>query len=159
MAIKVAQFLDLTVYNADNRRVGRHLYQNYFVGQQKNYAGEVFDFAPFRIEGTSASLNGENSLLQLLFPTDDYVLRALEIGNGNRLSTLKFTSRWLNDNDQFTGNDHSEDYVGIGASFSETTVELRFRSAMDSIGAQFPRKLFSRSLVGILPTNADLVLQ
>lgn len=159
MTIKVAQFLDLTVYDADNRQVGRHFYQNYFARQQKNYAGQVFDFAPFSIEGTSASLNGENSLLQLLFPTDDYVLRALEQGNGNRLSKLIFTSRWLNDNHQFTGNDHSESYVGIGASFSETTVELRFRSAMDSIGAQFPRRVFSRGLVGILPTNADLVLQ
>ena len=112
------------------------------------------------MEGTNASLNGENSLVQVLFPAEDYVLRLLEQGNGNRLSVLIFVSRWLNDNNQFISNkDHKETFIGIGASFSETTVELRFRSAMDSVGSQFPRRIFSKSLVGILPTSADIALQ
>jgi hypothetical protein len=160
MVLRVAQFFDLTMYDSQGRRTGRHRYQNYFVGEKKKLGGQDFAFAPFRMEGTNASLNGENSLVQVLFPAEDYVLRLLEQGNGNRLSVLIFVSRWLNDNNQFISNkDHKETFIGIGASFSETTVELRFRSAMDSVGSQFPRRIFSKSLVGILPTSADIALQ
>ena len=88
------------------------------------------------------------------------VLRLLQEGNGNRLSTLVFTSRWLNDDNQFiSDNIHTETFIGIGAGFSETTVELRFRSAMDSVGSQFPRRIFTKNLVGILPTSSDIVFQ
>jgi len=157
--IRLAQFFDLVVFNDSGQRVGRHRYQNYFVKERKEFLGRRFDFAPFRVEGSSASLTGENTLLQVLFPAEDIVLQLLEQGNGNRLSLLKLTYRWLNANEQFTRNEYSENYVGVGASFSETTVELRFRASMDSVGAEFPRRTFSKNLVGILPSNADIVLQ
>jgi hypothetical protein len=54
---------------------------------------------------------------------------------------------------------YEERYVGIGASFSDTTIELRYRTAMDSVGATFPARTLTRSLVGPLPLNAQLVLQ
>ena len=49
--------------------------------------------------------------------------------------------------------------MGIGASYSDTTIELRYRTAMDSVGATFPGRTLTRSLVGPLPLNAELVLQ
>jgi hypothetical protein len=70
------------------------------------------------------------------------------------------TTQWLNANLlPQQGRTIEERYVGIGASFSETTVELRFRTAMDSVGAQFPSRTLTRGLVGPLPINADLVLR
>jgi hypothetical protein len=163
--IRLAQFFDLVVFNDSGQRVGRHRYQNYFVKERKEFDGSQFDFAPFRVEGSSASLTGENTLLQVLFPAEDIVLQLLEQGNGNRLSLLKLTYRWLNEKDDYLrsapkdAKNNSENYVGVGASFSETTVELRFRASMDSVGAEFPRRTFSKNLVGILPSNADIVLQ
>ena len=160
MTLRLAQFFFLTTRNDQGAVESRHRYQNYFIGEKKDFGGQPFTFAPFRMEGTSASLNGDNTLVQVLFPADEMVLRLLQEGNGNRLSTLVFTSRWLNDDNQFiSDNIHTETFIGIGAGFSETTVELRFRSAMDSVGSQFPRRIFTKNLVGILPTSSDIVFQ
>ena len=85
-------------------------------------------------------------------------IRLVEQADGNRLTRLTLTTQWLNAN-LLPQRTIEERYVGIGASFSETTVELRFRTAMDSVGAQFPGRTLTRGLVGPLPINADLVLR
>lgn len=135
-----------------------HRYQNYFVNQQVRWNGQLYAFAPFRAEGTVSNLSGDNSLMQVLFPNVEVAVRLVEQGNGNRLSRLTLTTAWLNANNAPIKN-YSERYLGIGAAFSETTIELRFRGAMDSVGANFPARSISRNLVGILPLNADLFLQ
>ena len=120
--------------------------------------GETYDFAPFRADGALASLNGENQQFQVLFPNLEYALRLVEEANGNRLSQLTFSTAWLDGNDQID-RPVTDYYLGIGASFSDTTIELRFRSAIDSVGSQFPGRTLTRDLVGPLPLNAELYLR
>ena len=137
-----------------------HRYQNYFVKEPKVFDGARYSFVPFRAEGSTANLNGDNGIVQVLFPATALSIRLVELGDGNRLSKLTLTTQWLNANlEPRLGRTYEERYVGIGASFSETTVELRFRTAMDSVGAQFPGRTLTRGLVGPLPINADLVLR
>lgn len=138
-----------------------HRYQNYFIDKEPKFLGEErYSFAPFRAEGSTANLNGDNGIVQVLFPATALSIRLVELGDGNRLSKLTLTTQWLNANlEPRLGRTYEERYVGIGASFSETTVELRFRTAMDSVGAQFPGRTLTRGLVGPLPINADLVLR
>jgi hypothetical protein len=151
--LKIAQYFKLTTATGTVLR-----YQNYFVGQSSSYLSESYTFAPFRAEGALATLNGDNQQLQVLFPNVEYALRLVEQGNGNRLSELQLTTAWLNGSDQISTT-LSDYYLGIGASFSETTIELRFRSAIDSVGSQFPGRTLTRELVGPLPLNADLYLR
>lgn len=151
--IRIAQYLKLITSTGQT-----HLFQNYFVGQSSTYLSQSYAFAPFRAEGAMASLNGDNDVLQLLFPNVELALRLVEEGNGNRLSELTLVTAWLNASDQIltTLTDY---YIGIGASFSETTIELRFRSAIDSVGAAFPARTLTRDLVGPLPLNSELYLR
>ena len=135
-----------------------HRYQNYFVNQQVRRGSDLYGFVPFRAEGTVSNTGGDNNLLQVLFPSVEIGIRLVEQGNGNRLSLLTLTTAWLNAGEGEIKS-YSERFVGIGASFSETTIELRFRSAMDSVGAKFPGRALTRNLVGILPLSADLRLQ
>jgi hypothetical protein len=151
--LKIAQYFKLTTSSGTVLR-----YQNYFVGQSSSFLSESYSFAPFRAEGALATLNGDNQQLQVLFPNVEYALRLVEQGNGNRLSELQLTTAWLNGSDQISTT-LSDYYLGIGASFSETTIELRFRSAIDSVGSQFPGRTLTRDLVGPLPLNADLYLR
>ena len=134
-----------------------HRYQNYFVNQQVRWGGQLYAFAPFRAEGTTSNINGDNSLVQVLFPNVELAVRLVEQGNGNRLSRLTLTTAWLNASNGVIKT-YQERYLGLGAAFSETTIELRFRSAMDSVSANFPARTLSRSLVGLLPLNADIFL-
>jgi len=177
MALKIVQYFELTAFTSANaaRSLANidqadgivqkgdtgavvHRYQNFFINQQIKRAGKRFDFAPFKMEGTSSTLGGDNALVQVLFPNVEVALRLVEQGNGNRLSRLELTTAWLNENDGETKS-IAERFLGIGASFSETTIELRFRSAMDSVSGKFPARALSRNLVGIVPLNSELRLQ
>lgn len=151
--IRIVQYFNLV--DQSNRQ---YLYQNYFVQSSKILAGVSYAFAPFRAEGTVSNLTGDNALLQVLFPSDDYSVALAEQADGNRLTRLTLTTQWLNANEQAVRT-QEERYVGIGASFSETTLELRFRSAMDSVGAQFPARIMTLQNVGPLPLNGQFSLQ
>jgi hypothetical protein len=157
------------IETANNRS---HYYQNYFFG--KDFAAvaipggssPVYRHAPFRVEGALSSLNGENSLLRILFPHSEFTVALVEEGQGNRLSKLSLKTVWMattgsiGDYSGYTTTaQYEESYVGVGASFDDTTVELRFRSAMDSVGASFPRQVFSSKNVGFLPLNAEVSLR
>jgi hypothetical protein len=135
-----------------------HRYQNYFIGQSASLQSEGYTFAPFRAEGAMATLNGDNAQLQVLFPHVDFALVLVESGNGNRLSELELTTAWLNAAGSIT-NTTTDYYIGLGASFNDTTIELRFRSAIDSVGSNFPGRTFTREMVGPLPLNSELYLR
>lgn len=150
--IRIAQYFKL-VTTAQTLR-----YQNYFVGQSSSYLSESYAFAPFRAEGALASLNGDNENLRILFPNVEVALRLVEQANGNRLSELTFVTAWLNASEQIL-NTITDYYIGIGASYSDTTIELRFRSAVDSVGSAFPARTLTRDLVGPLPLNSELYLR
>jgi hypothetical protein len=151
--IRIAQLFNMRTANGT-----RHRYQNYFVGQKYTYLGLGYDFAPFQANGALASLNGDNETLQVLFPSLEVVLRLVEEGDGNRLSELTLTTLWLTRTEKIA-NQYEDFYVGTGASFNDDTVELRFRSAMDSVGSNFPARTFTSDNVGVLPLNSELFLR
>ena len=152
--IRIAQFFKLQASNGQE-----HYYQNYFANETISYGGKSYSFAPFRAEGTTAALNGDNNVLQVLFPNVDFAVQLLYSSNSNRLSVMELTTQWLTAENAYAGTALTEYYIGIGSSISETTLELRFRSSIDSVSSNFPNRTLTRELAGILPLDAQLVLQ
>lgn len=166
--INVAHFVAITPKGGSVK-----YFQNFFHNASSSSSVRIpgtsspsYVFAPFSIQGATATLNGDNQVLQLLFPFTTFGVRLVEEGNGNRLSLLEVKTVWLENNATTTeasnylvSAQYTEYYTGIGASFSDTTIELRFRSAMDSVGAAFPSRTFTQNNVGRLPLNADLNLR
>lgn len=166
--INIAHFITITPKGGSTKR-----FQNFFYlpDTTSNIAipgtsSPLFTFAPFSLQGATAQLNGENETLQILFPFTTFGVRLVEEGNGNRLSSLEVKTLWLENNTSTTdpsnylvGAQYAEYYTGVGASFSDTTIELRFKSAMDSVNAALPARTFARENVGILPLNADVNLR
>ena len=74
--IRIAQFFKLQAANGQE-----HYYQNYFANETISYGGKSYSFAPFRAEGTTASLNGDNNVLQVLFPNVDFAVQLLCISS------------------------------------------------------------------------------
>ena len=158
--IRIAQFFKLTAArNRDGTSGQKHYYQNYFANENKKYGGESYSFAPFQTQGTTAALNGDNNVLQVLFPNVDFAVQLLYSSNSNRLSVLELTTQWLTAENEYAGTALTEYYIGIGSSISETTLELRFRSSIDSVSSNFPNRTLTRELSGILPLDAQLALQ
>jgi hypothetical protein len=158
--IRICQFFELRTRN-DPSTIYR--YQNYFINQDKLFPnvhnGDLYQFAPFRAEGSLSSLNGENGLLRVLFPNIEYGLQLLYRVNNNRLTRLRINTMWLTANNEYSSAVFPEYYVGIGSSISETTLELRFRSAIDSVASNFPARTLTKELVGLLPLDSNVNLR
>lgn len=150
--IRIVQYLELITRNGSV-----HRYQNRFPGSS-SYNGASYVFAGFACKGGVATLGGENSTYTVVFAKQPFVLALLHEGDGNRLSRLMVVTRFLNASEQPTTT-YQERYIGINASIGDLNVEMRFRSAMDSVLASYPNRTFTRQLVGPLPINADISLQ
>jgi hypothetical protein len=136
-------------------------YQNYFVRQTITFGGEEYEFAPFQVQGSVSSLNGDNFQIQVLFPAIEYAIRLVEEGNGNRKSSLSLYTRTVPEGSTGTVSDVGpiEHYIGLGAGFSADTIELRFNTAVDSVASNFPAQRLSEENVGILPLDSALSLR
>lgn len=134
-------------------------FQNFFIKEAFTYGGSTYQFAPFQVSGNLAALGGDSEQLTCLFPNFDLVLQVVTGGDGNRNSELTLTNLWLNSQNQPLPGAFPEFYIGSGATFSETTVELRFRAAMDAVNSQVPNRLLSNENVGILPLDSSIRLQ
>lgn len=149
--IRIVQFFDLTEPNGT-----RHKYQNYFVGAKK----DGFFFAPFQVEGSVSSLNGDNEQIQVLFPTSEFAVRMVELANGNRKTQLRLATHTVSPEGDVSSNPLSQEfYIGLGATFSEDTVELRFNTAVDSVAANFPATSLTEATCGFLPLDSSLSLR
>lgn len=168
--INIAHFITITPKQtgAVERR-----FQNFFYASSSSpliavpgTSSPLYAFAPFRVEGATAQLNGENETVQVLFPFTTFGVRLVEEGDGNRLSRMEIKTVWLENNkstsepsDYLVSAQYTDFYIGVGASFSDTTIELRFKSAMDSVNANIPALSFTRQNTGILPLNSDINLR
>jgi hypothetical protein len=168
--INIAHFITITPKQtgAVERR-----FQNFFYASSSSpliavpgTSSPLYAFAPFRVEGATAQLNGENETVQVLFPFTTFGVRLVEEGDGNRLSRMEIKTVWLENNkstsepaDYLVSAQYTDFYIGVGASFSDTTIELRFKSAMDSVNANIPALSFTKQNTGILPLNSDINLR
>lgn len=152
--LRIVQFFNLGTATGKS-----HEFQNYFVGQKITFGGLQYSFAPFQVEGSVSSLNGDNDQLTVLFPSTEYAVRLVEEGEGNRRSLLTLDTRFVNQSGGISNNGPHEIFVGLGASFSTDTIELRFSSALDAVASNFPANSLTEKNVGILPLESALSLR
>lgn len=154
--IRIVQFFDLKTSDGTVYR-----YQNFFVGLTKRFGRKNYDFAPFQVTGQNSSLNGDSEQLSVLFPALDVVITLVEGGDGNRKSVLNLHTRFVNRSGDFSDTDSGPRgvFFGLGASFNDDTVELRFSSALDAAASQFPATTLTERNAGILPLESQLQLR
>lgn len=157
--IQTARSWNNSTNSFDNSFVRR--YQNYFMQQTITFGDEAYEFAPFQVQGSVSSLNGDNSQIQVLFPATEYAIKLVELGGGNRKSSLTLYTRSVprNSTGAVSSSGPTEQYIGLGAGFSADTIELRFNTAADSVASNFPAQRLNQENVGILPLDSALSLR
>tara|TARA_R110002020_G_C16157819_1_gene763153 strand:- start:281 stop:760 length:480 start_codon:yes stop_codon:yes gene_type:complete len=155
--IRLIQFFDFTDASGNNK--AEYCFQNYFVNETKSKGNKLFGFAPFQVVGGVSSIGGDNSQIQILFPATEYAIALVASANGNRKSQLELTTKTVNAAGTVTSLMAQEFYIGLGAAFSESTIELRFNTAVDAVGSNFPAQRLSEDNVGILPLDSALSLR
>lgn len=134
--------------------------QNFFVGQDQFLIDNTYRFVPFEVRGALQSAKGDNGQMSILLPNVDMTLQMLQALDGARLARLEVRTVWLNDAlEPDLTKLRTDFFIGIGSSISDTTIELRCRSAIDSVTDQFPRRTLNVGLVGPLPQSAEVVLR
>lgn len=152
--IRICQFFQL-----DTTDGFTHRYQNYFLKVSKTFKGALYSYVPFEVEGGVSSLNADNQQITIRLPASEYAIRVVEEGDGNRLSKLLLCTRFITASGGIPDTGPEEYYVGIGAAFSDDTIELRFRSALDGVAAGFPASTLTERNVGVLPLESTLSLR
>jgi len=152
--IRICQFIKIEPSKGEDK-----YYQNYFIKETKTFKGKPYSFAPFEAEGGVSSLNADNQQITIRLPASEYAIRLVEEGDGNRLSKLLLCTRFITAAGAIPDTGPEEYYVGIGASFSDDTIELRFRSALDGVAGGFPARTLTEESVGILPLESSLSLR
>ena len=156
--IRLVQFFDFS--DADGNNKPEYLFQNYFVNESKSKGNKSFSFAPFQVVGGTSSIGGDNSQIQILFPATQYAIALVEAANGNRKSQLELTTKTVNAAGTVTSAFLAQEfYIGLGATFSEDTIELRFNTAVDAVASNFPAQRLNEDNVGILPLDSALSLR
>lgn len=133
--------------------------QNFFAAQNFVYQGKTYRFVPFQVSGSLMTLSGDSEVLTCLFPNEDLILQFVTEGDGNRNSQLTLTNLWLNQANAPLPGSFPEVYVGQGASFNESTIELRFRSVTDAVNSLIPYRIITSENCGILPLDAQISLR
>ena len=127
--------------------------------EKQNYFPAAADFAPFQVQGSVSTLGGDNSQIQILLPSSEFAIGLVESGNGNRQSQLILETRFIGADHQEGSLLSQEVYIGLGATFSENTIELRFNTAVDAVASNFPAQRLNEDNVGILPLDSALSLR
>jgi hypothetical protein len=134
-------------------------FQNYWIGENVSYGGDIYGFLPFAFSGATVTKSGDNQPAALAFPNnslargwaemvirDQWLVtcRAMLINPDDRNSPTLLTS-------------YTAQVVGGG--WSDTSIEVRMASVLDAVGADVPRKKLTKQLVGNLPLTSSVRLQ
>lgn len=134
-------------------------FQNYWIGENVSYGGDIYGFLPFAFSGATVTKSGDNQPAALAFPNnslargwaemvirDQWLVtcRVMLINPDDRNSPTLLTS-------------YTAQVVGGG--WSDTSIEVRMASVLDAVGADAPRKKLTKQLVGNLPLTSSVRLQ
>lgn len=134
-------------------------FQNYWIGENVSYGGDIYGFLPFAFSGATVTKSGDNQPAALAFPNnslargwaemvirDQWLVtcRVMLINPDDRNSPTLLTS-------------YTAQVVGGG--WSDTSIEVRMASVLDAVGADVPRKKLTKQLVGNLPLTSSVRLQ
>lgn len=141
------------------QKAGTHLnqnFQNFFIGQSRNYDGTTYLFAPFAFNSNSATRGGERSDCALVLPLNDISVNlAQEMAANNRLLEVKSVE--VNPNTfaevQLIA---TELWRVAGYETDVEKVVIRLQTPLDAVVAQIPRRVISEELVGALPFESNV---
>lgn len=152
--IAIANFLELQTTTP-------YYLQNFYIAQAYTYDSRSWQYCDFRPSGSSQSNTGDAVEKTIQFPNIPLILQPVFDNDGMRgvvaiLKTVWLDAALLPDPTKVL----TEVLVGKGASFVDTTLEVRLSAVEDAVSKEIPARKLSanQESVGILPLSAQLRL-
>lgn len=135
-------------------------YQNYFVGETRNYSGVSYDFAPYVVVGTSSSRGGDVPQANIVTVPNNITLGITSeaILNGwlvevatvllGRTSGTVFSEQNTIANELWSCSSGGK---------KDDTATIILSSPLDAARQQFPKRVLSSYLVGSTPPTGNVI--
>lgn len=135
-------------------------YQNFFIDESIQLGGEEFLFLPFAFSGVTVNSTGDGVDAQLFLPNN-------EISRG--WADEAVAESWvahvrvliLDPDDTTSVSSQLSQYYGqvSAGGWNETALTLQLNTVLDAVAFNIPQRRLTETLVGKLPTSANVRLQ
>lgn len=133
-----------------------YAFQNFHVGETREYGGVNYVYSGFGFTGTTVSLEGSNISAQLIFGVNQLSLNFVQQAADERWiiqvrtvlldpDTYEETTTYTDETFQISAYQHDGSRLG-----------LDLGSPLDAVAGQAPRRTLSQYLVGSLPTTGNI---
>ena len=164
--LAVGHFVTLIDYQSATV-ANRHRFQNFHIGEIVEYTPtgsttkERYLFLPFGFSGVTISTDGSGTDANLVFPSNDLARSwAAEAVSDRWTAEVKTMLVDPDDRTTFGTAPLSTFWGQISAGgFDETKLQLTLSTVIDSVGATFPHRRLTPSLVGSLPVTSSVRMQ
>ena len=148
----------------------KYCFQNFFIGEVITNEGDGYSFLPFGFSGVTINKTGDGTEASLLLPnsTSDED-QSTDVGALARsFSSTAIEERWLayarvlivDPDDKSSSTTLSRYYGQVTAGgWDNATITLNLSTVLDAVGGDVPQRKLSRTLVGNLPTSANVRMQ
>ena len=145
--------------------------QNFFIGSEVSYEGNVYSFAPFGFSGVSTSRQGDLDPISVVFPNNPlargYLSDALRgmtydgVSIDNRPWKRPYVGEvdvCLVDPEARTVTNQLFKYTGqcTAGGWDDTTLTLELSSILDAVTADVPTRTLIQRQVGSLPISSNI---
>ena len=136
-----------------------HAFQNFHVGETRNYAGFDYIYAGMGFSGSSVDLQGSNVRASLVFAVSPLLLNFIQEAADQRW-VIRVRTVWLDPaNFDETGTFSEEVYQVTGFQHDGSRLSLDLSSPLDAVSGQTPRRVLTQYLVGSLPATGQISFQ
>lgn len=135
-------------------------FQNFFVGETRQYSGNYYPFAPFVISGNISTRSGDSLQANLVTIPNELTVAFISEAISN-FWLMEHTVVLLAHNQ--TNNTFSENQLlstelwsCAGGHQDDEKITISLNSPLDAARAQIPRRVISAALVGSVPPTGNI---
>ena len=133
-------------------------FQNFHVGENRNYNGASYMYAAFGFSGGTLDLEAGNVSASLVFAVNELDLVVFKQAADDRW-LAQIRTVWLNpDTLDETGTYSEELYAITGFEHDTSRLSVRLGNPLDAVSQNAPRRVLTQKLVGSLPSTGNINL-
>jgi hypothetical protein len=133
-------------------------FQNFFIGETRDFNGDLYRFAPFVIDNKRVSAGGDRGRASLVTINNEVTMVVMSNIIRRRQALRVATVVIGYDSGSFYENygASEETWVCNGGSIEEDKITINLMSPLDAVTSNFPRRVLSQNLVGSVPPTGSI---
>ena len=134
-------------------------FQNFFIQSTSTFQGDEYTFVPYGFSGVTVNRSGDNTEATLVFPNNE-LTRAWALTAVQQRWLARVYVMALDPEDPSVGTlMHQYNGEVAAGQWDETSLTLSLNTILDAVGSDVPLRRLTQSLIGNIPTSANVRLR